>query len=70
MATFWLRAARSVYRMFFLYFDLLYWVLTISHFGFEGGTLVLIAPVLVLAYLLLYILSLIFYYFIHQSGYT
>ena len=33
MATFWERAAHSVYHMFSLYFD----------FGFECGTLVLIA---------------------------
>ena len=38
MATFWERVAYSVYRMFSLYFDL--------YSGFEGGTLVLIAPVL------------------------
>ena len=36
MATFWERAAHSVYRMLSLYFDL---------FGFEGGTLVLIATI-------------------------
>ena len=39
MATFLERAAISVYRMFSLY------ILLISHFGFEGGTLVLIALV-------------------------
>ena len=33
MATFWERAARSVYRMLFIV------ILVISHFGFEGGTL-------------------------------
>ena len=44
MATFWQRAAHSFYRMFSLYFDLWYF-LVISHFGFEGGTLVLIASV-------------------------
>ena len=43
MATFWERAAYSVYRMFSLYFDIV--ILVISHFGFEGGTLVLIASV-------------------------
>ena len=42
MATFWDRAAHSVYCMFYLYFDL---ILVISNFGFEGGTLVLIALV-------------------------
>ena len=45
MATFWERAAHSVYRMFSLYLALLIVILVISHFGFEGGTLVLIAPV-------------------------
>ena len=45
MATFWERAAHSVNRMFYLYFDLLYF-LVISHFGFKGGTLVLIASVI------------------------
>ena len=39
MATFWEIAAHSVYRMFFIV------ILVTSHFGFEGGTLVLIAPV-------------------------
>ena len=43
MATFLERAARSVYRMFSLYFDIV--ILVISHFDFEGGTLVLIASV-------------------------
>ena len=43
MATFWERAAHSVYRMFSLYFDIV--IVVISHFGFEGGTLVLIASV-------------------------
>ena len=43
MATFWERAAHSVYRMFSLYFDIV--ILVISHFVFEGGTLVLIATV-------------------------
>ena len=43
--TFWERAAHSVYRMFSLYLALLIVILVISHFGFEGGTLVLIAPV-------------------------
>ena len=42
MATFWKRAAHSVYLMF-LYFDIVN--LVISHFGFEGGTLVLFALV-------------------------
>ena len=44
MATFWERAAHSVYRMFSLFF-LLIVILVISHFSFEGGTLVLIASV-------------------------
>ena len=39
------RAAHSVYLMFSLYFDLSV-IFVISHFGFEGGTLVLIASVL------------------------
>ena len=39
VATFWERAAHLVNRMFSLYFV----ILVISHFGFEGGTLVLIA---------------------------
>ena len=43
MATFWERAAHSVYRMLSLYFDIV--ILVIFHFGFEGGTLVLIALV-------------------------
>ena len=43
MATFCERAALSVYHMFSLYFD--YVISVISHFGFEGGTLVLVAPV-------------------------
>ena len=42
MSTFWERAAHSVYRMFSL-FLLLIVSLVISHFGFEGGTFVLIA---------------------------
>ena len=41
MAPVWERAAHSVYRMFYLYFDIL--ILVISHLGFEGVTLVLIA---------------------------
>ena len=43
MATFWGRADRSVYHIFSLYFDIV--ILVISYFGFDGGTLVLIAPV-------------------------
>ena len=43
MATFWERAAHSVYFIFSLYFDLL--LLVISHFDFEGRTLVPIASV-------------------------
>ena len=43
MATFWERAAVSVYSIISLYFDIV--ILVISHFGFEGGTLVLIASV-------------------------
>ena len=43
MVTFWERDAHSVYRMYSLYFNIV--ILVISHFGFEGGTLVLIAPV-------------------------
>ena len=42
-AIFWERAAHSVYCMMFLYFDIV--ILVISHFGFEGGTLVLIASI-------------------------
>ena len=41
MATFWERAAHSVNRMFLLYFMFL----VVSHFGFEGGILVLIPPI-------------------------
>ena len=44
MATFWERAAHSVYRMFSLYFEVIV-ILVICHFGFEGGALVLIASV-------------------------
>ena len=44
MATFWERAAHSVYLMFSLYFGL-FVILVISHFGFDGWTLVLIASV-------------------------
>ena len=43
MATVWERAAHSVYSMFSFYFDIV--ILVISHFGFEGQTLVLIAAV-------------------------
>ena len=43
MATFCERAAYSVYRMFSLYCDMI--LLVISHFNFEGRTLVLIASV-------------------------
>ena len=39
MANFWERAAHLVNRMFSLYH------VCFSHFGFEGGTVVLIAPV-------------------------
>ena len=39
MATFWKRAAHSVYHMFSL---TLLGSLVISHFGFEGGTLALV----------------------------
>ena len=42
MATFWERDAHSVYSMLSLYFDV---ILVISHYGFEGVTLVLIASV-------------------------
>ena len=41
MATVWERAAHSVYRMFSVYFDIV--ILVISHFGFEGVNLDLIA---------------------------
>ena len=44
MATFWAIAGHSVCRMFFFVFILIV-NLVISHFGFEGGTLVLIASV-------------------------
>ena len=43
MATFWERVAHSVNRMFSLL--CLFVALAASHFGFEGGTLVLIASV-------------------------
>ena len=43
MATFLERAAHSVNHILPFYFDIV--ILVISHFGFEGGTLVLIAPV-------------------------
>ena len=43
MTTFWERAAHSVYRMLSLL--CLFVALGVSHFGFEGGTLVLIASV-------------------------
>ena len=43
MAAFQEKALHSVYCMFSLYFDIV--ILVISHFGFEGGTLVLIASV-------------------------
>ena len=43
MATFCERAAFSINHMFSLYFD--YAILVISHFGFEVGTLVLVAPI-------------------------
>ena len=45
MATFWERAAHSVDHMFSLYSSWLIVMLVICHFGFEGGTLVLIASV-------------------------
>ena len=44
MATFCERAAHPVYRMFSVYFYIV--ILVISHFGFGGGTFVLIASVL------------------------
>ena len=44
MATFWERAAHSVYHMFSLYIDF-FIILVNSHFGLEGGTLVLMASV-------------------------
>ena len=44
MATLWERAAHLEYHMSSLYFDL-FVILVISHFGFEGGTSVLIASV-------------------------
>ena len=44
MATFWEIAAHSVYHMFlFIYICIV--ILVISHFSFEGRTLVLIASV-------------------------
>ena len=43
MPTFWERAAHPVYGMFSLYFNIV--ILVNSHFGCEGGTLVLIALV-------------------------
>ena len=43
MATFWERAANSVYRMFSRL--CLFVALVVSHFGFEGRTWVLIASV-------------------------
>ena len=44
MATFWKRAANSVYYIFSLYYHYFYLKL-FSHVGFEGGTLVLITSV-------------------------
>ena len=44
MVTFWERAAHSVYRYFLPVFRLIL-ILVISHFGFEGRTLVRIASV-------------------------
>ena len=38
-------AAHSVYHMFSLYIVCIFVILVVSHFGFEGGTLVLIASV-------------------------
>ena len=43
MATFWERAAHSANRMFYLLCPCV--VLVVSHLGFKGGDLVLIAPV-------------------------
>ena len=44
MATFWERAVHSVYRVFSLYY--VYSIIfDVSHFGIEGGAVVLIAPV-------------------------
>ena len=40
MITFWERAAHSVNRMFMSIY-----ILVVSHFGLEGGTVVLISPV-------------------------
>ena len=43
MATFWGRVARSVINIYFLCIMLIC-IFFVSHFGFEDGTLVLIAP--------------------------
>ena len=45
MATFWERAAHSIYHMYVLFVFRLIVILVISNFGFEGGTLVLITSV-------------------------
>ena len=46
MATFWERAAHSVDHIFSLYFNfLIFVVVVISHFGFEGWIWVMIASV-------------------------
>ena len=56
MAIFWERAACLVDHIFSLYFDSV--ILVISCFSFEGRIWVLIAPVPVIAYLLLFFISL------------
>ena len=45
MATFWESAAKSVDHIFCFYFDHYFDILVISHFGFDGGIWVLVAPV-------------------------
>ena len=46
MATFWERAAHSVYSMFSFHYLVNIVILVFSHFGFEGGAFVLITSVL------------------------
>ena len=52
MATFWEETAHSFNRMFaLLLLCLFFLIFVVSHFGFEGGTVVLIAPDPVIAFL-------------------
>ena len=45
MTTFWKRAARPVYCMIVLFILYIFAICVVSHFGFDGGTVALIAPV-------------------------